>query len=95
MPELIDRNKLRKTICAACAERIQCTEDGNVCFEIACINNAPTIEPEARHGRWIYFGEETMHDGWTYRKHKCSECGFLTVEAINFCPNCGSMNREV
>ena len=46
MPELIDRNKLRNTICAACAERIQCVEIGNVCFEVACINNAPTIDAE-------------------------------------------------
>lgn len=46
MPELIDRNKLRETICTACPERLQCTDLGNVCFEIACINNAPTIEAE-------------------------------------------------
>lgn len=55
------------------------------------IDKQPTIEAEpVRHGRWINVGEETMHDGWTYRKHKCSECGFLTVEAINFCPKCGA-----
>jgi ribosomal protein L37AE/L43A len=54
------------------------------------VNEMPTIEPEVRHGRWIFVGEETMHDGWTYRKHKCSECGFSTVEAINFCQKCGA-----
>ena len=42
-----------------------------------------------RHGRWIFVGEETTHDGWTYRKYKCSECYFVTVEAKNFCQNCG------
>ena len=63
----------------------------NVCFEIACINNAPTVEARpVRYGRWIFVGEETMHDGWTYRKHKCSECDFVTIEAKNFCQNCGA-----
>lgn len=60
------------------------------------IENAPTIEAEpVRHGRWIFVGEETTHDGWTHRKYKCSECGFSTVEAINYCQNCGSKNLEV
>lgn len=47
-------------------------------------------QPEVRHGRWIFVGEVTMHDGWTHRKYKCSECGFSTVEAINFCQKCGT-----
>ena len=46
MADLIDRNSLRKTICAACAERLQCTDMGNVCFEVACINNAPKVEAD-------------------------------------------------
>lgn len=55
------------------------------------VDMMPEIEAEhVRHGRWIFVGEETMHDGWTYRKYKCSECDFVTVEAKNFCQNCGA-----
>ena len=50
-----------------------------------------TIEAEpVRHGRWIFAGEETLLDGWTYRKHRCTECDFVTVEAKNYCQNCGA-----
>lgn len=57
----------------------------------ANLNRMPTIEAElVRYGRWIFVGEETTHDGWTYRKHKCTECDFVTVEAKNFCQNCGA-----
>ena len=53
--------------------------------------NLPTIDAEpVRHGRWIFVGKETAHDGWTYRKYKCADCDFVTVEAKNFCQNCGA-----
>lgn len=50
MADLIDRNALRRIICAACAERPLCTDIGNICFEVACINNAPKIEATPK---WI------------------------------------------
>jgi hypothetical protein len=58
------------------------------------VKNLPTIEPEVRHGRWIFVGEETSQDGWTHRKYKCSECEFQTVEAVNFCQKCGADMRD-
>lgn len=58
---------------------------------IDCIDEAPTIDADQlQHGQWIFICEETRLDGWTYRKYKCSECGFETIEAKNFCNNCGS-----
>lgn len=58
---------------------------------LAEILNAPTIEAEpVRHGRWVFVGEVTAHDGWTYRKYKCSECNFSTIEAVYFCQKCGA-----
>jgi hypothetical protein len=67
-----------------------CVTTGVRAAQVA-LNNMPTIEAEpVLHGRWIFIGEETMYDGWTYRKHKCTECDFVTVEAKNFCPNCGA-----
>lgn len=72
MPELIDRNELRRTICAACAERLQCTELGNVCFEVACVNNAPTIEAEpVKHAYWESCGYVFHGIEWK----RCSACG--------------------
>ena len=91
MPELIDREVLLEAMrdCEAVTHSIGYLD------VIAIIEDAPTIESKpVRHGRWFFVGEETMHDGWTYRKYKCSECGFQTVEAKNFCPNCGADMRE-
>ena len=82
MADLIDRNALRKTICAACSERLQCTDMGNVCFEVACINNAPTIEAEPiRRGRWI-----KQENGLNL----CSACGVNKVSHLPFCGHCGA-----
>ena len=55
------------------------------------IDRQPTINAiPVRNGQWVFVGEETMHDGWTYRKYRCTECDFETVEAKNFCQNCGA-----
>lgn len=53
---------------------------------ISRIKEAPTVEPEERHGRWI-IGKGDM---W------CSECGYEDVtengepEDYRYCPNCGA-----
>ena len=47
-------------------------------------------EQEKRHGLWKLFDKKKMPDGWTYRRYKCSECGFVGVGATNFCPWCGA-----
>lgn len=89
------------TICADCAYyRMKTHKCNRGCTGEPNIENGDNVRfftdcplpnvAEVRHGRWIFVGEETLHDGWTYRKHKCSECGFSTVEATNFCPNCGA-----
>ena len=94
MPELIDRSKLRNTICAACAERLQCAELGNVCFEVACINSAPTISAEpVKHGRWIK-EYQYLYGGEQWVNQYCSLCEIHTRQRIRdglykFCPNCG------
>lgn len=65
--------------------RIQCTDMGNVCFEVACINNAPTIEAEpVRHGRWI----QTTLKGY----YECSACGYEHTSNPDqrFCSYCGA-----
>ena len=48
---------------------------------VDCINDAPTIEPERKTGKWIY---ASMDD------YKCSVCGeIVRLHKYQFCPNCG------
>ena len=63
MADLIDRNTIRKMICSACSERLQCTDMGNVCFEVACINNAPKIETAPK---WIPCSERLPEQSGVY-----------------------------
>ena len=88
---LIDANALRAKICAACEERLACTDMGNICFEVACIDNAPIIEADpVRRGRWVL----TRDDQYEYCC--CSECGYDTEEnwmigsEIKYCAGCGA-----
>lgn len=96
MPELIDRNRLRETICAACAERLQCADIGNVCFEVACINNSPTIEAmQVKHGQW----NKITGLEWD-TEYLCSLCGHKTHMNVmpdqrdnwidDYCGGCGA-----
>ena len=58
------------------------------------IENAPTIEPERKKGRWVYLprihGIDTSTR--TYSYPFCSECGHEHPVA-NFCQNCGADMR--
>lgn len=96
MARLIDANALRRKICAACEERLACTDMGNICFEVACIDNAPTVDAEPiRHGRWV----KQFAPNWDML-HKCSLCGHRThgrlwetsgkIELDTFCGGCGA-----
>ena len=49
------------------------------------VKNAPTIEPEVRHGRWI---NDELHG-----KYNCTCCNKGTWRGFgvfDFCPNCGA-----
>lgn len=66
-------------------------DDGFTAYSRFQIEDSPTVDAiPVRNGQWVFVGEETMHDGWTYRKYRCTECDFETVEAKNFCQNCGA-----
>ena len=69
---------------------------------IDLLQNAPTIEPERKKGKWIHGREMAremirdcttaiFYEGWT-----CSECGCLVEKErepwYKYCPNCGSYN---
>ena len=66
---------------------------------IQMIDDAPTVQPERKTGRWIYGESEVGNDGYY-----CSECGnfvpwIYEESAMNFimeykfCPNCGADMR--
>ena len=58
------------------------------------IEHAPTVEAEPiTHGHWIK-GGETYIELHTVQEHICSICGNRTLEAGNFCGNCGAKMDE-
>lgn len=51
------------------------------------INEAPTIEPERKRGKWE---KPRRYHTWC----RCSECGIMPVRGRpNYCPNCGADMR--
>ena len=56
------------------------------------IEDAPTIEAEpVRHGHWEKIG--TIENTWVV--HKCSYCGYQTIDNGQYCTNCGAKMDEV
>lgn len=55
------------------------------------IKDAPTIEPEQKHGKWL--NAEHAPNYLCYCT--CSVCGKRqTIEIANYCPNCGARMEE-
>ena len=48
---------------------------------------------ERKKGKWIYDCERMAGDGWTYRQHHCTVCGFQSAVS-HYCPNCGTVLKE-
>lgn len=88
MSRLIDADALHKRIKAKNTSNAMMRVMKAEC--LAEIDDAPTIEPERKTGRWIY--EEVIHG-------HCSCCGFLAIYqetdvfGYDFCPNCGADMR--
>lgn len=63
------------------------------------IENAPTIEPEQKNGKWIKV-EKVFHTRFhsdqpdTYHEYRCTGCLKASDKATNYCPNCGSKMEE-
>jgi rubrerythrin len=71
--------KQRKSMCDAC----------NLSFVFDMINNAKSVKPERKTGKWIE-GKKTPG----YIKWNCSECGLLVRNPqkpwYEYCPKCGA-----
>ena len=95
---LIDAIELVRYLCGACPSNQNGECIDKMCWKYedrARIENAPTIEPEVRHGRWIPTEYDSYADGEpVWDKWECSECGHEhkgeedTLTA--FCPDCGA-----
>lgn len=51
------------------------------------IENAPTIEPQKKRGKW---DEHHDYPGIAYL---CNQCKYFSTIQTNFCPNCGADMR--
>ena len=77
-----------------------CSRGGD--FEDACcaIEDAPTVEPERKRGRFVETEFYRCADGnpvFLFYEWQCSECGCVFEDekpTYNFCPNCGADMRE-
>ena len=54
---------------------------------IDLLQNAPTIEPERKKGKWINTAQINRSDNII-----CDQCGYDSIAAYRYCPNCGSYN---
>ena len=72
--------------------------DSERCVSLTDIQNAPSVTPQPKIGRWI---KKDGFDGDEY--YDCSECGesFCLIDGTptdnlyNYCPNCGAKLTEL
>ena len=97
MPEVIDRQAALKKMCELCGycerfeKAMRSTHPDFVtykCNAYKFLAEQPTIEPEVRHGRWIFGNSNTS--SWM----KCSICCKSQsgqTATFSYCPNCGAL----
>lgn len=91
--DLIDRAKLVATIVNTPTENQHTDVLSALAFRqieiLNIIENAPTVRPEVRRGKWIQHGDATI---------ECSECGSMFEQQMipfDYCPDCGCDMWEV
>jgi len=96
MPRYIDADALFKDICDSINEmtKIGLMVDGEWLWAKLnyALEEAPTIEPERKTGRWIKHAEEV--GGILVRNYECSECNCWQAETSNYCPYCGAKMED-
>ena len=87
---LIDADALIRRWCGMkCGcEREECGREIEPCIVVAAIEDAPTIEPEWKMGKWTV---EDCHAA-TY-KYCCSNCRAHHRAMYDYCPSCGADMR--
>lgn len=90
MVNLIDRAGLLNQLCEKCGGGCDADKEKR-CWKYKLIMEQSTIEPEVRHGRWIYRSDDA-------ESCYCSECNEEALTApyerncieSDFCPCCGA-----
>ena len=86
MPRYIDAIKLLKEFQALPCCRNGYSDEYDKARIFAMIANQPTADVvERKKGKWIKRGVSL---------YRCSECGRFSPSQENYCPSCGSYNRE-
>ena len=89
---LIDADALYKDICDSinAMTRIGITVDGDYLWAKIndALENASTIEPKRKMGKWI-----TQEFGSWAECSECHELYDIPIAYSNFCPNCGADMR--
>lgn len=101
---LIDADALFKDICDSINEmtKIGIGVDGEWLWAKLndSLENAPTIEPERKKGKWIGKHEMSLFSNPDSITYRCSECNYpiYTIYGIpkcsNYCPECGAKMEE-
>lgn len=99
--EYIEREALKNDFCNACSThkryhrtfdecRNYISVDGNRCFKMRLIDNAPKADVvEVRRGEWI-----RDEQSYFYHRYNCSACGYRHLgEPTKFCGECGADMR--
>lgn len=84
---LIDADELLKDVYLTDSDGTTYGRRTYVTFEE--IENAPTVEPERKKGKWLWDCDGKVIE--------CSECGLHYdhwVAGFNYCPNCGTKTGE-
>lgn len=70
--------------------------NGDIAIPIIDIENAPTIEPERKTGRWIHPTFEMVCKCVCGScEVLCSFCNEPSIDEYNYCPNCGARMEGV
>lgn len=94
---LIDADTLKPKLKAIIEAETQVYGRGSWGFAVRCmevVEDAPTIEPERKTGRWINAYPD-IEPNPMFMYGICSECGFdqSISDKLNYCPNCGADMR--
>lgn len=81
MNDLIEREEVIKSV-RDCKAWYFC----DLIEVLSAIKAIPSARPK---GKWIYQFRDSENE-----EYRCSVCGFPQGFKPNFCPNCGSDNRE-
>lgn len=93
MADLIDKEATLKKMCESCGycekfEKAMRTTHpyfvADKCNNYKFLAEQPAIEPEVRHGRWMFIEQKS---GYLW---KCSNCKGNFDQRFSYCPHCGA-----